>query len=83
MNMKNKKNLQTKSFYGTASIGEKGQVVIPVEARKTMKLKKGDQLLVFGLHNEMLALVKLSQVEKIASHLSEKLKTINEYIKNK
>lgn len=79
--MKNNKE-QKKHFYGTATIGEKGQIVIPNEARKKMKLKKGDRLLVFGAHEEMLAIVKLSQVEKIASHLSEKLKMIDEVIKH-
>ncbi|MBI2035790.1 MAG: AbrB/MazE/SpoVT family DNA-binding domain-containing protein [Candidatus Liptonbacteria bacterium] len=73
-----------KNFYGTTNVGSKGQVVIPVAARKNMKLKKGDRLLVFGMHEDMVAMIKLSQVEKIASHLSEKLKMIDEVIrKNK
>lgn len=70
-----------RKFYGTANLGEKGQVVIPNEARKIMGLKKGDRLLVFGMGEEMLTLIKLSQIEKIASHLSEKLKTIDQIIK--
>src|SRR3989344_1637301 len=40
-------------FYGTATVGEKGQIVIPQEARKNMKLKRGDRLLVFGMDNDM------------------------------
>ena len=46
-----------------------------------MKLKKGDRLLVFGMDNDMLAVAKLSHIEKIASHLSKKLKMINEVAK--
>lgn len=65
-------------FYGTVTIGEKGQVVIPKEARDGLKLNKGDRLLVFGPHDDMLAIVKLSQVEKITSHLSKSLKRIND-----
>lgn len=80
--MPNKKNNSCqKHFYGTASIGEKGQIVIPNDARKEMKLKKGDRLLVFGMGEDMIALAKLSQIEKIASHLSEKLKMIDDIIK--
>ena len=69
-------------FYGTATVGEKGQIVIPQDARNNMKLKKGDRLLVFGMDNDMLAVAKLSHIEKITSHLSKKLKMINEAAKN-
>lgn len=80
MNNENNQKSQ-KRFYGTAGLGEKGQIVIPNEARKDMKLKKGDRLLVFGMGEDALAVMKLSQVEKIASHLSEKLKMFGEIIK--
>lgn len=78
---KSQNQAHNRQFYGTANIGEKGQVVIPNDARKNIGLMKGDRLLVFGMGGEMLILVKLSQIEKIASHLSEKLKTIDEIIK--
>ena len=69
-------------FYGTATVGEKGQIVIPQEARKNMKLKRGDRLLVFGMDKDALVVAKLSHIEKITSHLSKKLKMINEAAKN-
>ena len=68
-------------FYGTATIGEKGQVVIPQEARKTMNLQKGDRLLVFGMDEDALVVAKLSHVEKITSHLSKKLNMIRKAAK--
>jgi len=34
--------------YGSATLGERGQVVIPIEAREEFKLEAGDKLLVFG-----------------------------------
>jgi AbrB family looped-hinge helix DNA binding protein len=46
--------------YGTTTIGEKGQVVIPAEARKSLGSEPGEKLLVFGTGREMLALAKLS-----------------------
>ncbi|MBS1716305.1 MAG: AbrB/MazE/SpoVT family DNA-binding domain-containing protein [Armatimonadetes bacterium] len=33
-------------FYGTATVGERGQIVIPAEARSDMKIVAGDKLLV-------------------------------------
>jgi len=34
--------------YGTVTVGERGQVVIPAKLRKSYKLKAGDQLLVIA-----------------------------------
>ena len=62
--------------YGTTTIGEKGQVVIPAEARKALGLVPGEKLLVFGMGREMLALARLSNLEKFASHLARHLAAI-------
>jgi len=35
-------------LYGTVTVGERGQIVIPVEARKEMGLEPSTKLLVFG-----------------------------------
>lgn len=76
--MKNHRLHPEGQFYGTATVGEKGQIVIPQEARENMKLKKGDRLLIFGMDEDMLAVAKLSHIEKITSHLAKKLKIIKE-----
>ncbi len=70
-------------FYGTTTIGEKGQTVIPVKAREAMGMKKGEQLLVFGMGHEMLVFSKLSNLEKLASHLEDKLRGLRKIIKKK
>ena len=33
--------------YGAATIGERGQLVIPAELRKALRIRSGDQLMVF------------------------------------
>lgn len=35
-------------FYGTITVSERGQIVIPAEARRDFKIAVGDKLLVFG-----------------------------------
>lgn len=75
------KKEKSEQFYGTTTLGEKGQVVIPIEARKSMGIKKGDKLLVFGMGCDMLAFSKLSEVEQFASHLSGRLDAIRTIIK--
>ena len=35
-------------FYGTVTVSDRGQVVIPAEARRDLGIEVGDKLLVFG-----------------------------------
>jgi len=63
----------SRHFCGTTTIGEKGQVVIPAEIRKLMRIKTGEKLLVFVMGPNMVTLAKTSQLEKMAKHLSAKL----------
>jgi len=35
-------------FFGTATVGERGQVVIPAEARKKLNINPGDKMLVMS-----------------------------------
>lgn len=37
-------------FYGSTTVGERGQVVIPVEARRDFQITPTTKLLVFGSH---------------------------------
>ena len=39
---------ESKKFYGSVTVSERGQIVIPVDARKDFNIKTGDKLLVFG-----------------------------------
>ena len=46
-----------------------------------MGIKKGEKLLVFGIGRDMLVFTKLANLEKIASHLADRLKSIRDIIK--
>jgi AbrB family looped-hinge helix DNA binding protein len=74
-------NKDKELFYGSTTIGEKGQVVIPAKARKMMDIAKGEKLLVFGLEKDMVVLIKLSNLEKFAFHLEEKIETMKKIMK--
>ncbi len=39
---------ETKKFYGSVTVSERGQIVVPSDARKDFGIKPGDKLLVFG-----------------------------------
>ena len=78
MTLKNKKY---RRFYGTTTLGEKGQVVIPVEARETMKISKGEKLLAFGMGTDLIVFSKLSNLKKFAGELANQLNAIRKIIK--
>ena len=58
-------------FLGAVTLGERGQVVIPAEAREQMGLEPGDKLLAF-CHpaKQMVCLCKLTMIERMRSFLS-------------
>jgi AbrB family looped-hinge helix DNA binding protein len=56
-------------FYGTTSLGARGQVVIPIEARKALKLKQGEKLLVMGKIGKVLVLIKAKELNEIVSFM--------------
>lgn len=45
--MSTRNNSLSERFFGTVTVGERGQVVIPAEARKQCGIESGDKLLVF------------------------------------
>lgn len=47
-----------KHIFGTVTVGDKGQIVIPVKARKIFDIKPGDDLIVLGDERQGLALMK-------------------------
>jgi AbrB family looped-hinge helix DNA binding protein len=68
-------------FYGTTKLGEKGQVVVPAEARTALKIEKGEKLLVFGMGHDMLVFAKFSELEKFTEMLSERLVSMKNIMK--
>ena len=51
-----------KRFYGAITVSERGQIVIPAEARRDFNVGVGDKLLVFGDLEKGLWLVKASML---------------------
>ena len=48
-------------IFGTARVGEKGQIVIPKAARDTFHLSEGDRLVVLGDEEQGLAILKADE----------------------
>lgn len=53
----------------TARVGEKGQIVIPKEARSLFNINPGDTLLLLGDESKGLAIVKSEMFAELFSHV--------------
>ena len=51
---------ERRRFYGSITVSDRGQVVIPAEARRDFGIEVGDKLLVLGDLDQGLAIVKAS-----------------------
>jgi len=74
---------QRNQFLGITKLGEKGQVVIPAEARTRMKLKKGERLIVMNPHGNALVLMKASYFEDFTKTVTKHLASIKTSLKLK
>ena len=70
-----------KEFFGSTTIGERGQVVIPIEARKALGIEKGEKLLVFGVHKNAIVITKLSSFKKMSKEMANRQKEIEDILK--
>ena len=62
-NKKNKNDFEP-NFLGFITIGERGQVVIPKEAREILSLQKGDKLIALMPHGQSVVLIPASKAKK-------------------
>jgi AbrB family looped-hinge helix DNA binding protein len=66
-------------FWGSATVGERGQIVIPADARQELDIKPGDKLLIFsGMHGGSLNVMKAEQVSEFVSRAMAKLNKMEE-----
>ena len=57
---------KTKHLFGSVKVGERGQIVIPKEAREIFDIRQGDVLLVLGDVERGIALVKADTLREFA-----------------
>jgi len=61
-------------FFGKVKVGERGQIVIPKEARDKFDIKPGDSLVIFGRDkNEKLIILKENLMRNYALKILEDL----------
>jgi AbrB family looped-hinge helix DNA binding protein len=73
-------------FFGSTTVGERGQIVLPVELRKEFKIKAGDKLIVLGVsgkgekRTERIMLLKAEVLNELVEGMEEHQKAIKEIL---
>lgn len=66
-------------FFGSVTVGERGQVVIPADLRKLIDIEPGDRLLVLRHPmNHGLILTKIDEVQEVTAFFRRALDLIEE-----
>ena len=60
--------------FGTAKVGDRGQIVIPKEARELFRIQPGDTLLILGEEDTGLVISKPDVLTDIADQLFQSVK---------
>ena len=61
--------MKGKHMFGVVTVGDKGQIVIPVRARRVFNINPGDQLMVLGDENSGIALVNAEFFMSVAEEI--------------
>lgn len=59
------KDIKEDRFIVSVKVGPKGQITVPIEARKMFDIKEGDTLMVMGDIEKGIALIKDSEFYKL------------------
>ena len=62
-----------KYIFGTAKVGEKGQIVIPKDARTLFGIQPGDTLLILGDEQTGIIVTKPDVIETAAAQIFEQM----------
>ena len=80
--MKDDLSARTPKFYGAVVVGERGQIVIPAEARREMNFVTGEKLLVLGdPHGHGLMIAKAESILQFLGKTMEQLTRFESMIK--
>ena len=61
--------MEQEKFIWTVKVGDKGQIVIPKEARKIFNIKTGDSLILFGDIKKGIAVAKFEDYSDMVNEI--------------
>jgi AbrB family looped-hinge helix DNA binding protein len=66
-----KKRNRERLFFGSTTVGDRGQITIPKDAREKFNINPGDKILVFGDLSRGIGLMKASKLQGFAKKFFE------------
>ena len=74
---------KTPKFYGSVTVAERGQVVIPAEARRDLKIKPSTKLIVLSSPDKSgLMFVKAESITELIAHATAMLSNFEQVLKS-
>ncbi len=74
--------MHDKQLFGTATVGTKGQVVIPADARDALGIEAGDRMYVVGsTTKKWVGFIKEEQFRELLDHLTDNLEQYKDILK--
>ena len=74
--------MHDKKLFGTATVGTKGQVVIPADARDELGIESGDRLYVVGsVEKKWVGFIKEEQFRELLNHLADNIEQYKDLLK--
>ena len=71
-----------KQLFGTATVGTKGQVVIPADAREALDIKTGERLYVVGSKSrKWVGFIKEEQLREMLDHITDNIEQYKDLLK--
>jgi len=68
-------------LYGTATVGTKGQIVIPADVREVFGIEAGDRLYVMGSkEGGWVGLIQEEQMRTILAHMTNKIEVLKDML---
>ena len=72
--------MHDKKLFGTATVGTKGQIVIPADAREELGIKAGDRLYVIGSPRaSIVSFIKEDQMESFIDQLNLNIQNLKKF----
>lgn len=79
----NKSLMGDRRLYGTATVGTKGQIVIPADAREELNIKPGDRMYVMNaMHGSGIVLLKEEMLESFVQQMTEHIESFRALTKD-
>lgn len=70
-----------KKLYGTATVGTKGQIVIPADVREVFDIEAGDRLYVMGSkEGKWIGLIREEQMRTLLAHMTDSIEVFKDML---